>query len=315
MIRLLRPSAALATIAGLAVALLLVAGVLYVRSRDTGTGKSGASSLGSGARLAEPDAARAFLAAAATQVTVVSSYDYRNLDSALSSGSSVTTGAYRRAYRSSLSGALGVLAKRSHTVQQLDVLRTGIGEMSKDGRTAKVMVFGNEQISDTSTGGRTRSTLVTLTATVQRQGEQYLISALDVGANPGLPPGSDELDVAAEAARSEVVDVLTYRRASFAADVKAALDGAVEPLSVRLRRGTPGIRAQLERGHYDLTGTVTAVAVEHADGDTASLLVAATGSRNPDTGASTVVTDGRYLVTVVKVQGFWVTSDIVPVTA
>lgn len=246
---------------------------------------------------------------------MVSSYDYRNLDSALSSGSSVTTGAYRRAFRSSLTGGLGVLAKRSRTVQQLDVLRTGIGDVSKDGRSARVMVFGSEQVSDTSTGGRTRTALVTLTATVQHEGDRYLISALDVGANPGLPPGSAELDVAAEAARSEVVDVLTYRRASFAADYKAAFDGAVEPLSTRLRAGAPGIKAQLERGHYDLVGTVTALAVEHADGDTASLLVAATGNRHADHGASTVVTDGRYLVTVVKVQGFWVTSDIVPVTA
>ena len=101
--------------------------------------------------------------------------------------------------------------------------------MAKDGKSAKVLAFGVRTVTSELPKGATSTTAVTLTATVERSGSTFRISRLDPGSNPGLPRGSDQLVVAAEVGRSEVVDLLSFRHDAFDADLTRALNNAVEP--------------------------------------------------------------------------------------
>ncbi|HEX3335098.1 MAG TPA: hypothetical protein VHS54_01475, partial [Jatrophihabitans sp.] len=267
---------------------------------------------GDGARMAQPDLATAFIAGAVSDIVAVTSYDYRTLDEALNNGLAVTTGRYRESYRGAMTGVVAANARRNHTVQTFDVLRVGIGAITADGTEAKVLIFGSEHI-DGAEPAPAGDTPVTLCATIHRQGSSYLIGDLVEGANAGVPPGTSELPVAAEAGRAEVVNVLTYRRSDFAIDYAGALAGATGGLQRQIVLGGPRTRAAISSGRYDLLGSVTAVAVERAAGDTVTLLVAAAGTQVDDNGDATRATDGQYEVTVDRVAGQWLTSAITPV--
>lgn len=259
-----------------------------------------------GAYLTDQNGATAFLAGAVADIAAVASYDYRRLDDALSSGLAVTTGTYQRAFRAALSGASAQALRSSRTVQDFQLLASGVGTMTKT--SAQILLVGEQTI--TSTAGR-RVDDVTLLATVVRDGNQYLIANLTADANAGLPAGTRELRVAAEAGRAELAAVFTYRHENFDADYARALAGGVDPLRSRLTANAAATRAAVTAGGYDLTGTVTALAVEQATGTSVVLLMAATTTRTPGGSAS----QGAYEVTVVKAQGVWITSSISPVRA
>lgn len=257
-------------VAGLVAALVL----LLLDGAGSGSAPAGGSTgtrTGStvDAELGDPDLADAYIAAATSDLAAVTSYDYRHLDDALSAGLSVTTGAYRTAYRTALTGDLAAAARRNHTVQNFDLLRAGVGYLAADGSSGVVLAFGTETVIE---GDRTSTSALTLTATLQRQGSTFLISRLEVGTNPGLPPGTQAMLTAAEAGRERVLTLLGAQ---------------------------PGVQA-----------AVSAIAVERADGDTVVLLVAGTATETGSGGTPTVVTDGRYEVTVVRQGGRWTATDV-----
>lgn len=227
------------------------------------------------------------------------------------SPSSHVTGAYRAA----LTGPGAAAARAHHVVQTFQQLAAGIGEIDATGTHAKVLVFGEQTRTDDRHDGARTST-ITLTATIERSGNTYLISGVDTsGTNAGLPPGSPDLTFAAEAGRAEVVNMLSYRRTGFAADLQRALDGAIDPLRSQIARTAPDTKAALTAGRYDLSGTVTGVAIQSAQGTRVALLVAATGYQVARDGTRTPETDGRYEVSVVRAGGRWVTSGVAPIEA
>lgn len=282
-------------------------------SKPSAGATAGAAAEGE-ARIDRPGLVNEFVGGATADIQVVSSYDYRHLDDALNTGSSVTTGAYQKSYRAALTGSIADNATAHKVVQTFQLLKAGIGTVSADRATATVLVFGVQSITDDTTKKRAaRTTTVTLTATVRHVGQRYLISALQVGANAGLPTGTPALAVAAEAGRREVVNLLSYRRAHFDADYNRALDGAAEPLRTDIATHARDTEPSMTAGGYDLSGAVTAVAVERAASDTVVLLVAATGSRIDSSGTESVVVDGRYEVTVVRIGAQWYASQVQPV--
>jgi hypothetical protein len=263
-----------------------------------------------GAALAQPDVATSFIAGAASDIAAVTSYDYRSLDDALQAGSAVTTGAYRRAYRAALTGTLAETALRDHVVHTFETLELGVGTMNPAGTEAKILVFGRERVTDASTTGDSQVTPVTLCATVQRTGNRYLVSDLVQNASAGLPPGGRDLPVAAEAGRSEVVNLLSYRRADFDADVARAVAGATSPLREQIQGNASETGAAMRKGTYDLSGTVTAVAVERASGDSVVMLVAAQSTRVVDGAPAASTTSVRYVVTVARTDVGWAVSQV-----
>lgn len=231
------------TLFGVCVAGLVAALVVLLVSGTGSTAadpdRSGSTIRGStvDAELADADLANAFVPGATSDLTAVTSYDYRRLDDALSAGLSVTTGAYRAAYRAALTGDLAAVARRDHTGQTFDLLKAGIGYLAADGSSGVVLAFGTEIVVE---DGRTSTNAVTLTATLQRTATSVLISRLEVGTNPGLPPGTQALLTATEAGREGVLARVGARS---------------------------GVRA-----------AVSAIAVERAAGGSVVLLVAATGT-------------------------------------
>lgn len=308
-IRRLRRTWGVALLSAL-VAAVAVTVAVFVIDRESPQSASSSEPATGGAVLDDQQAADAFRAGAASDIAAVTSYDYRTLDDALNTGIEVTTGHYRTSYRKALEGDLGAAAKRDRLVQTFDLLRTGIGTMSADGRTAKVLIFGNETVTSMSGKGTTRTRPTTLTATIVHRGNTYLIGDLEVGANAGLPPGSAELAVAAEAGRTQVVNLFSFRHDLFDADYARALAGSTEPLTSMIKKNVEDTRASLVKSRSDLVGSVTAVAVARADGDTVQFLVAASITRVGSDGTRSDASDGRFEVTVVRTGGQWLTSRV-----
>lgn len=157
----------------------------------------------SGDPAAVADAAQAFVAGAKVDITAVTQYDYRSLDVALAAGLDVTTGSYRAKYRAALTGALATQARATRAVQSFTISAAGIGRIEPDLARARVMLFGVQSL--TRGDARAVQTPVTLTATMVKRGDRYLIGDLGIGTNPGLPTGSADLASAAEAARRHTI--------------------------------------------------------------------------------------------------------------
>jgi len=301
-------------IAGGALAVVVVVSVvLAVTSGGGGPAHSSSPAprpSASGANLQYPLAATAFLGSAASDLAAITTYDYRHLDDALSAGLAVTTGKYHEQYQLALTGDLARTATAEHVVHTFEVLDVGIGAMTPNGAQAKVLVFGRERVTDDTTGPDGRVTPITLTATINRIGNRYLVSALAQSVDPGLPPGGPDLVVAVDAARTEVVNTLSYRRSDFPGDLQHALDGATSPLREQLQSDAPNVRDAMIAGKYDTTGTVTATAVVRADPDTVTLLIAADESHTVDDVSDPTVISHRYEVTVTRTESGWLASRI-----
>jgi hypothetical protein len=298
------------------VAIVVVSLVMLVmgnRSTSTGHPAARSSPKVTGANFADPGLVTAFLSSGGTDIAAVTTYDYRSLDDALNAGLAVTTGKYRAAYRAAMTGDLARTATAEHVIHTFEVLDIGIGQISADGRRAKVLVFGRQRITDDRTGSRTDVSPMTLTATIQRDGNRYRISDLAEGADPGLPLGGPDLDDAAEAGRAEVTSMLSYRRDSFDADLQAAVDGATSPLREQLKHEAAATQRAMINGKFDMTAAVTATAVVRADTDTVTLLVAATETREGDDASTPIETHRRYEVTVTRTLDGWAASRITSV--
>ncbi|GAB2468199.1 hypothetical protein [Jatrophihabitans fulvus] len=298
----------LAAAALLVVAIGVLVTIVIVQRAGDGDAPSGAEV----AEVRNPQGAAQFVRDGAKAVDAISTYDYRNLPAALLRGLAVTTGDYRDSFRTAITGTLARNARSGKLTQTFTVVRAGLGAVSDDGTTAKVLVFGTETLKSAKSGN-TRTTPSTVTATVVRQNGVVRIAELALGANAGVPPGTPGLAAAAEAARSQLVAMLSYRRAQFDQDSSRALAGAVDPLRRSIAARTAATRAELTTGKYDLSGRVTAIALQQALGRSAVFLVAASGSRVSDSGKRTDDGDSRVAVTVVMTADGWRASQVTPV--
>ncbi|MDT4915354.1 MAG: hypothetical protein QOH89_54 [Pseudonocardiales bacterium] len=266
-----------------------------------------------GASLRDPGLATTYLGSAASDIAAITTYDYRRLDDALNAGLAVTTGKYREQYRLALTGDLARTAAAEHVVHTFEVLDVGIGAMTADGNQATVLVFGRERITDDRTGPAGDVTPITLCATIRRDGNRFLVSDLTQDTDPGLPPGGAALPLAVTAARTEVVNLLSFQRSEFPADLQRAVDGATSPLREQLQSGAAGAKAELDVGKYDSSGTVTATAVVRAGADAVTLLIAAQETRAVDDANEPTVLNHRYEVTVTRTAAGWAVSGVVSV--
>ncbi len=201
----------------------------------------------SGANLLDPNLVATFLGAAASDIAAVTTYDYRNLDDALNVGAGrhdrgvprrVPHGADRRSRADGHRGTrrpLLRIARRRHRRDRRGRRRKR--RCSSSGRQTRIT-------DDTRPDRTPHVSPITLCATIRRDGNRYRISDLVEGANAGLPPGSPDLPAAAEAARAEVTNMLSYPRADFDADLQRALDGATDPLREQLQQNRGGHRSQ-----------------------------------------------------------------------
>lgn len=269
------------------------------------------------AGFTDPAAAAAAMTAARSAVQVVDSYDYRSLDDALASAVAVSTGPFRARVQDSFAGSLRSAATQLRTVQVCHVLAVGLRGMNEDGTAADLLVFAALAVTDTRSPAEPRSSPLTLSVSMSRIGDEWLLSEMtDLSAAPAPDapaPGSAGLAAAVQTAAQGAVDLLSFRRESFDSDFRRALDGLTDELAAQQRANEQEIRTAMTNGRFDLTAQSLAAAAEQADGDTASVLVAVRAYRDPDSGPPQLAAQGRYRVELIRQDERWLLANIAPI--
>ncbi len=264
------------------------------------------------AEFTDASAVSGVLAAANTAVQTVDSYDYRHLAAAKVAGDKVSTGDFLTRFNTSLSGSIKASARSAKTVQQATVEKIGITSLS--GNQATALAVGRLQVVDTAhPGGRT--TPLTLGVTMQSDGGVWRISNMtDLGANGTLtaaPPGTPGLAAAVTAGARGVVDLLSYTRNNFTADLNRALDGLTGTLRAAQQAQASALKSAMLSGGFDYAGAVRAVGIESASGTSVLMLACATGSRLDNSGKVSASGTLRYEVGVTYTGGRWLVSEFV----
>ena len=270
---------------------------------------------GLGAVFSDPVTVALVQAAARSDVQTIDSYDYRHLDGALAAGSAVSTGTFRDTYQHAISTSVRDAATAAHTVQSCTVQRVGV--VSVQSPTAvQVLVFARLDVTDVESPTAPRSRAVTLGATLQLAGGAWLISDMsDVAAAAPtalVPPGSPDLVAATQTGVNAALDLLSYRRADFDADFARSWAALSDELAAQQRAQEQSIRTELTTGGYDVVSSVSGAAVESAQVDLVTLLVAVHTTHVSTAGAQTSVPDTRFEATLTRSPaGAWQVSSLV----
>lgn len=126
---------------------------------------------------------------------------------------------------------------------------------------------------------------------------------------PASVLSGDEL-AAMNAAPALVTNLTTLSRAHFDSDWQRALDSTTGDLHTQQQSLKASTEKQLTTAKADVKGSVSKVAVESSSGTTVQLLVLQTGYRIDDKGTQTAVSSNTLTVTITKVGGRWLLSDI-----
>ena len=272
---------------------------------------------GLGAVFTDPVTVALVQAAARTDVQTVDSYDYRHLDGALVAGSAVATGPFRDTYQRAMTTSVRAAASSAHTVQNCTVQRVGIVSLD-DSRGAQVLVYARLDVTDVESPTVPRSQPVTLGVHLQPAGGAWLISDMSdvAAAAPAalVPPGSPDLVAATQTGATAALDILSYRRADFAADFARSWAALSGELAAQQRAQQQSILTTLSTGGYDVVSSISGAAVESAQVDLVTLLVAVHTTHVTSSGAQTAVPDTRFEATVTRsASGSWQVSSLVGV--
>lgn len=278
-------------------------------SSPAGAPASGSSATAANAAFDDASGASALLTAATNAVQIVDSYSYRTLDKDEAAADAVITDSFRARYDTALNG-LSAAARKAKTVQQAVVQKIAVTSMSGD--TAGVLAFGRLDVTNTANPGGTSLELAS-GVTLQRVGTAWRISDTTDLSNQGTfvasPPGNAALLAAVTAGAREVVNLLSYARATFDADFARAIDGLTGPLRTHQIQQRAGLEQSMNQSQTDYAGVVRSVGVEGASGSSVLLLVCATGySLQPGSAAPRSGTE-RFEVGVENVKGHWLVSE------
>ncbi len=140
----------------------------------------------------------------------------------------------------------------------------------------------------------------------------FLLPAKDDKNNPASAAGalsSTEKQVVV-AAGTRAANLLTFRRANFAADFTRATDGATGALRKDVLARRQLTQKAMANGKFDLGADVTHTALEGpSEGKTKGYLVLVTVSAYRSN-AKTQAVQQNLEVTMVKVKGKWLASDV-----
>lgn len=126
----------------------------------------------------------------------------------------------------------------------------------------------------------------------------------------GIKIFTGDEQAALNAARVEAVNVSSYRRSDFEADVNRALAGATGDLKADLQARSGDMKTQLDTEKIDISGQIVASALqESADGKVAVMLVLNGTARN-DAGQSANTGVQRITLTMTKVSGKWLAESL-----
>ncbi|MGI8762038.1 MAG: hypothetical protein ACR2LF_12240 [Jatrophihabitantaceae bacterium] len=112
------------------------------------------------------------------------------------------------------------------------------------------------------------------------------------------------------AARQEVLDLTTLSAATAPADVKRLLDGATAEFRDRFAQQATAFQTALAQGEVTSTGTTTSAGLVSLDGDTATVIVAATATVKNTQSPRGAARSYRFTVTVRHVGARWLVSSL-----
>ncbi len=167
----------------LAVALAAVLGLLVVFSRHGYWDKPDPNAVSG----PTPALQQQVLAAGKSCFAALNSYDYRNLDAALAAGLKCTTGSFTSDYRTVFTRQIKVNAPTAKAAQSAQVNKAGIASISPDGKQWVLLVFGQLQVTNVSTGKDTpRVDPVGAVVTMDKVGESWLVAKVDTDTGNSL---------------------------------------------------------------------------------------------------------------------------------
>jgi len=264
------------------------------------------------AAFTDPDLVAAVMEAAKTGVQIINSYDYRDLNTAIASGLAVTTGQFQASYRSAMTQGVANAAPDAMTIQHCVVEKTGITSVSDDLSRASVLIFGRLRTTDITTGTTPRLTQITLGVTLDNVGGSWLISAVNdfsTTTAKSQPPGTRALYDAAVAGAQEVVNLLSFSRATYDSDFGRALAGLTGPLLTEQQTQHDSIRSAMEAARSDYVGEIRCIGIESASADSVLMLVAATSSSVNDSGVRSVESLPKIEVGIARINGTWLVNQ------
>jgi hypothetical protein len=115
---------------------------------------------------------------------------------------------------------------------------------------------------------------------------------------------------AVDAGAQQVLNLLTYSRKTFDADFARTLAGSTGGLRSDLDKQKPTLLSEITKNKFDLEGTVKNSAFEERDGANYLVLVSADGYVLPDGGTKTLKSTARFELTMAKVSGKWLASNL-----
>jgi hypothetical protein len=159
----LLPAVAAIVVVGLAAAVFLVGDGLWWGKRNLGSERD------------------RVVAAAKQEVPLVTSYDYRKLDPGLKAALALTTGNFTKELTQTWNTLIKVSAPQVKAVQTVSATEAGIESLSRNGRQALVLVFGQGSVTsaNTSPSGSPRLDLLSVRVTLDLVRGKWLIAELD----------------------------------------------------------------------------------------------------------------------------------------
>lgn len=120
---------------------------------------------------------------------------------------------------------------------------------------------------------------------------------------------------AVDAASQQALNLTTYSRAKFDSDYQRTVDGSTGSLNKDLSDTTKksALLAQMQAGKFDLQGSVSKAAYETETKGQYSVLVYVQGYQLLDGGKKSAPIANRFLLTMVRIKGKWLASDLLAV--
>jgi pyruvate/2-oxoglutarate dehydrogenase complex dihydrolipoamide acyltransferase (E2) component len=149
----------------------LVFAILIAIDASSGSG-SGSSAAGN--RLREQ-----VLAAAKQCAAQANTYDYRSLDASEAKAAACTTGVYHTENQSTFEKVIKKYAPKLHATQSAQIDTAGIENISEDGKTWTVLLFGQLVQTNNTTAKQGRYDPQAIEVVMTNVGGKWLVSALN----------------------------------------------------------------------------------------------------------------------------------------
>jgi hypothetical protein len=151
----------------------LVFAVLIGVDAASDNSASGASATKQTAKLRET-----VLAAAKQCVAQANSYDYRTMDASEAKAQACSTGKYKVDNKNTFEKSLKPKVAKVHATQSFQTDVAGVENVSEDGKTWKILLFGQSHAVNDGTGKEGRYDPVAIDVTMTKVGSKWLISEL-----------------------------------------------------------------------------------------------------------------------------------------